>query len=288
MSRGGRGGFRGGRGGAGGGNALPPMGLTHADIQALSREATAMYPPMRVPVLAEVTDEERKICAYQRGFGDRIRSSKYYIVESNKTKELEQYSDRQKMDEDSRPKLKRKDLHATFFPIDILEDYFNPKRKKQAKAKKKAAVGSMDIKDDEDKSEDEASIIESDAGGSDYDVDEEYDNDYAENYFDNGEGDEDDGLGGGGDDGGGGGGAPKCTHILSSTNSPQITINAPLSILTVRNVLLPSISCRLRLTRNATPRDTIRSAIPPKLPTPIRQRAIAVHSKRSRSQWPLL
>ena len=49
----------------------------------------------------------------------------------------------------------------------------------------------------------------SDAGGSqdagsDYDVDEEYDNDYAENYFDNGEGDDMDDLGDGvGGNGGG-------------------------------------------------------------------------------------
>jgi len=35
-------------------------------------------------------------------------------------------------------------------------------------------------------------------------VDEEYDNDYAENYFDNGEGDDVDDLGGGGGDDGGG------------------------------------------------------------------------------------
>lgn len=41
-------------------------------------------------------------------------------------------------------------------------------------------------------------------------MDEEYDNDYAENYFDNGEGDDFDDLGGGGggDDGGGGGMSP--------------------------------------------------------------------------------
>ena len=31
---------------------------------------------------------------------------------------------------------------------------------------------------------------------SDYDVEEEYDNDYADNYFDNGEGDDADDLGG--------------------------------------------------------------------------------------------
>lgn len=50
-------------------------------------------------------------------------------------------------------------------------------------------------------------------------MDEEYDNDYAENYFDNGEADDMDGLGdgGGGDDGGGGGKnistPPFCTDI---------------------------------------------------------------------------
>lgn len=48
MSRGGgRGGGRGGRGGFGGGATLPPMGLSFADIQNLSREATAMYPVCR-------------------------------------------------------------------------------------------------------------------------------------------------------------------------------------------------------------------------------------------------
>lgn len=51
----------------------------------------------------------------------------------------------------------------------------------------------------------------SQAAESDYDVDEEYDNDYAENYFDNGEGDDIDDLGaGGGEDGGGG----KSVHLV--------------------------------------------------------------------------
>lgn len=43
MSRGARGGGRGGRGGFGAAN-LPPMGLTFADIQNLSREAGELYP----------------------------------------------------------------------------------------------------------------------------------------------------------------------------------------------------------------------------------------------------
>lgn len=47
MSRGrggGRGGRGGGRGGFGGAAALPPMGLTFADIQNLSRDPTQLYP----------------------------------------------------------------------------------------------------------------------------------------------------------------------------------------------------------------------------------------------------
>lgn len=40
---GGRGGFR-GRGGGFGAGSMPPMGLTFADIQAMSREGDVLYP----------------------------------------------------------------------------------------------------------------------------------------------------------------------------------------------------------------------------------------------------
>lgn len=57
-----------------------------------------------------------------------------------------------------------------------------------------------------DKSDNDRGSQLSDEQVEDYDVDEEYDNDYAENYFDNGENDDFDNLGdgGGGDEGGGG------------------------------------------------------------------------------------
>ena len=61
-------------------------------------------------------------------------------------------------------------------------------------------------------------------------MDEEYDNDYAENYFDNGEGDDFDGLGdgGGGDEGfGGGGGGTYLTCflvVLVLTGCPRIRL----------------------------------------------------------------
>ncbi|KAF9269629.1 hypothetical protein L218DRAFT_890317 [Marasmius fiardii PR-910] len=205
----GRGGGRGrGRGGFGGSRELPPMGLTFADIQAMSREQTALYPPMRLPVLTEYTDRERKITQLQIGFARRLRQSPYYVVETTKSTELPRYSDKYRPSVAAQPKLKRQELHAPFFPTGIFEDYFNPKTIKTRKiAIKKKRINLDNMADDENeqvKSEDEGSDG-SQVPLSDYDAEEEYDNDYAYNYFDNGEGDDMDNLGdaGGGDEGGG-------------------------------------------------------------------------------------
>ncbi|KAF8137411.1 DNA-directed RNA polymerase III subunit Rpc31-domain-containing protein [Boletus edulis] len=207
MSRGGRGsgGRGGGRGGFKGGafssGGNPPMGLTFADIQAMSREGDALYPPLDpLPVLSDFSAEENKICELQTGFIDRLRKSPYYVVETIKSIELERYSDKYRQTSASLPALKRKDLHAPFFPTDIFEGYFNPKKKR------KDLTSTSHRTICQEKSGEERSDAGSQAVESDYDVEEEYDNDYAENYFDNGEGDDLDDLGGGvgGDDGGGG------------------------------------------------------------------------------------
>ncbi|PAV15153.1 hypothetical protein PNOK_0891400 [Pyrrhoderma noxium] len=202
MSRGGR------RGGGFSGRDLPPMGLTFADIQNMSREAAELYPTLEtLPVLTSITDEERKICELQNGFAARLRASKYFLVETKKSDDLPRYSDKYRPSPAAQPNLKRKDLHQPFFPSEIFEDYFNPKRKKREKKKSVKKVnldGIEDANDDEEKSSEKSSNVGSDIEGSDYDVEEEYDNDYAENYFDNGEGDDMDDLGDGGGDGGGG------------------------------------------------------------------------------------
>ncbi|PPR02000.1 hypothetical protein CVT24_011123 [Panaeolus cyanescens] len=210
--RGGRGGGRGGRGGFGGQNNAPPMGLTFADIQNLSREATALYPPFTVPVFTEPSNDEKRIAELQLDYAARMRRSQYYIVEKTKSSGKQRYSDKYRPSAASRPTLKRKELHEPFFPEELLEDYFNPKRNKKSgigKGPKKVQLN-LDQFDDDLDDEEKSGDDRSDAGShqeSDYDVDEEYDNDYAENYFDNGEGDDMDDLGGGGggDDGGGGG-----------------------------------------------------------------------------------
>ncbi|KAE9408011.1 hypothetical protein BT96DRAFT_986234 [Gymnopus androsaceus JB14] len=103
--------------------------------------------------------------------------------------------------------------HAPFFPTEIFEGHFNPKKKmkvprRQATQKKKLNLDEMLDDDEANESGEEGSDAAGSQGDPDYDTEEEYDNDYAENYFDNGEGEnlDDLGDGGGGDEGGGGGG----------------------------------------------------------------------------------
>ena len=84
-----------------------------------------------------------------------MRKSQYYIVEKTKSSgkskftiqfrcsptflfpELERYSDKYRPSVMSQPALKRKNLHAPFFPSEVFEDYFNPKRNKKGKVQLK-------------------------------------------------------------------------------------------------------------------------------------------------------
>ena len=47
--------------------------------------------------------------------------------------ELPRYSDKYRPSSSTQPTLKRKDLHAPFFPTEIFEDYFNPKRRRKGR-----------------------------------------------------------------------------------------------------------------------------------------------------------
>lgn len=186
-----------------------PIGVTFADIQNLSREASELYPPLEpLPVLSTISEKDKRIAGFQSGFVSRLEHSKYYVVEKHKSTDLQRYSDKYRPSVSSRPALRKGDLHAPFFPKALLEEYFNPSQNKKTKRPQKR-VNLDDLADDDDdaeKSDQEGSQVVSEGEVSDYDVDEEYDNDYAENYFDNGEGDDMDDLGGGGggDEGGGG------------------------------------------------------------------------------------
>jgi DNA-directed RNA polymerase III subunit RPC7 len=47
---------------------------------------------------------------------------------------LERYSDKYRQSPASQPTLKRKDLHAPFFPTEIFEGYFNPKKRRKGQS----------------------------------------------------------------------------------------------------------------------------------------------------------
>lgn len=214
---GGRGGGRGGFGGRGGlfGGSMPPMGLTFADLQTLSREPTAMYPDMDpLPVLTEFDDDERRSCQSQNDLIHRLRRSKYYIVEEEKRTDLPRYSDKYRPTAAAQPKLVPSDLNKEFFPPELWEMFFNPKKKpKKMKPKraKKLDINDLGIEDDDEKKDgsdedEEGKKNEDDEEVDDYEDEEE--DDYNENYFETGSQDDADDIGGGGEDiGGGGGGA---------------------------------------------------------------------------------
>ncbi|KAK7044571.1 DNA-directed RNA polymerase III, subunit Rpc31 [Favolaschia claudopus] len=189
--------------------SAPPAGLTHADMQNIHREKTEMYPAMLPPVLSDYTEEEKKIAAFQIGFANRMRKSPYWVVEAAKSTDLPRYSDKYRVSA-TQPTLAKQDFHEPYFPRDIFDGYFNPKKKRKVKTKpvlvkQRMNIDEMNDEDEEKENPSDASDADSQAAQSDYDVDEEDDNDYANNYFNNGEGEDNDDLGegGGGDDGGG-------------------------------------------------------------------------------------
>ena len=106
------------------------MGLSFSELQNLSREQTALYPPRTLPIFSEPSPDERRIASLQLGFAKRLAKSKYLVMDSRLNgrgkDHLERYSDKYLPLLTSRPTLKRKDLHAPFFPNEIFEDYFSP------------------------------------------------------------------------------------------------------------------------------------------------------------------
>ena len=79
------------------------------------------------------TTEEVRIlrCRTHKIGGCVKRSSFMKSIETHNSIELPRYSDKYRPSASTQPTLKRKDLHQPFFPAEIFEDYFNPKRKKK-------------------------------------------------------------------------------------------------------------------------------------------------------------
>lgn len=104
-----------------------------------------------MPVLSEITEDERRTWRYQDEVATRLRKSAYYIIEETKSKgiypvffllpltfnqlfsppELPRYSDKYRLTANTHPKLKESDLNRPFFPPQIWDIYFNPKKRRK-------------------------------------------------------------------------------------------------------------------------------------------------------------
>ncbi len=73
--------------------------------------------------------------------------------------DLERYSDKYRPSATSQPTLKRKELHAPFFPNEVFEDYFNPKRKKKVAPVQPNTTGKIKMNIDELAEEGEDEVI---------------------------------------------------------------------------------------------------------------------------------
>lgn len=195
MSRGGRG------GGRFGGSNMPPMGLTFQDLQLMRKDATELYPTTKLKYMQAPTEQELSYANASNDFYERIRLSAYNLPEDQEKTgggtDIERYSDKYKIkpslvtNQDHLSSLKAI-MNPEFFPRQVF-DGVKTVKKTTKRERKKIDWDNAENNIEEDNDEEIEEEEEIDDG--------EDDADYANQYFDNGEGDEDDG----GDDGDAGG-----------------------------------------------------------------------------------
>ena len=182
---------------------MPPMGLTFADMQAMRTiGSSALYPEMKNMKYMQPPDkDELEFAKAGSEYYERIRLSPYNLPQEAEAQtsgnEVERYSDKYKVkpdlvsNQDHLSTLKSI-MNPEFFPQQVF-DGVKKRKVTQKKERRKIDWDNADENVDEE-NEDELEEEEEQDDGED-------DADYANQYFDNGEGDDDDG---GDDDGGGG------------------------------------------------------------------------------------
>ncbi|KAI8100055.1 DNA-directed RNA polymerase III, subunit Rpc31 [Halteromyces radiatus] len=203
-----RGGFGGGRGGFGGGaNRSGAQQLMSFDlikdvgVNGLFNVQTALFPKMDVPVPRKPSSVEQTQWQLRKDYLERIKNSPFYLTVPPPPKDIERYSDRYKQTNHNKRKLRDIKTNLDMFPEELQSILDPSKTKKKRKQQARDDFGQIEEllnKANEDK-EDEEEDGEK-AAGSDAEVEEEEyedeedlvdDNDYGQNYFDNGEDDGD-------------------------------------------------------------------------------------------------
>ncbi|KIS69520.1 DNA-directed RNA polymerase III subunit C31 [Mycosarcoma maydis] len=196
MSRGGRGGFgRGGGRAGGGGSNMPPMGLSFQELGSLDKTPSKLYPePPTIPRMERPDHKEIRYASYQLMYLQEQKTSAYWpTLEERKQGDLIRFTDRYRPEAQDLPSLKSIHLQKEVFPKGLWDSFMQGETKREEqKAKKKARRkinwDSIELEDRAGADDDigDASSEPEDLG----DYEDEVDDDYAENYFDNGEDDD--------------------------------------------------------------------------------------------------
>ncbi|KAG0166837.1 hypothetical protein DFQ30_006741 [Apophysomyces sp. BC1015] len=205
MSRGGRGGF--GRGGGGGANS-GAMQLVSFDLLkdlgsgSLFNVNTALFPEMDVPIPHKASSTEKSHSKLREEYLKLVRASPFNLQAAQPPTDIERYSDKYKKAAVKRT-LREIKTDFDFFPEELQSILDPSKMKKKRKVYDEEDQINLEALLDEageqkDDDEDKEGDGEKKEGGSEGEYEEEYedeeelvdDNDYAQNYFDNGEADD--------------------------------------------------------------------------------------------------
>ncbi|KAG2208465.1 DNA-directed RNA polymerase III, subunit Rpc31 [Mucor mucedo] len=204
MSRGGRGG---GFGGGRGGGQQGAMQLVSFDLMKdlgsgnLFNVNTALFPEMDVPIPRKPTSNEIQEWKLRKEYLNMIKDSPFHLTAPPPPPDIERYSDKYKVVAPKRS-LREIETNLDFFP-DELQVLLDPKRRKKKQKVNTAQDEYGQIEallnaegkdgDEDEEGEDGEKKDDEDAENDDEYEDEEElvdDNDYGQNYFDNGEGDD--------------------------------------------------------------------------------------------------
>ncbi|RCH85837.1 hypothetical protein CU098_005486 [Rhizopus stolonifer] len=207
MSRGGRGGGF-GRGGGGGGAQSGAMQLVSFDLLKdlgsgnLFNVNTALFPEMDVPIPRKPTSNEIQQWKLRKEYLSMVKDSPFHLTTPPPPPDIERYSDKYKIVAQKRS-LREIETNFDFFPEElhvVLDPKRTKKKQKQRSAMEEynqleALLNAEDKGDGENEDEDgEKKEGDEEDNEEEYEDEEELidDNDYADTYFDNGEGDDDD------------------------------------------------------------------------------------------------
>ncbi|SAM09752.1 hypothetical protein [Absidia glauca] len=178
-----RGGFGGGRGGFGGGaNRSGPQQLMSFDlikdlgVNGLFNVQTDLFPKMDVPVPRKSSSNEQTQWRLRRDYLERIKQSAFHLTVPPPPKDLDMFPEElQSILDPSKAKKKRKNVaRDDYGQIEALLDKANDDKDEDDEDGEKPG---SDVELEEEEYEDEEELVD--------------DNDYGQNYFDNGEDDGD-------------------------------------------------------------------------------------------------